>query len=61
MRGLLFPLLILPLLRPEIPVAIPLRSLNPSFDLPAAEESRLTRFVVRDASKHSIKYDCQFD
>jgi len=41
--------LVLPLLRPEIPVAIPLRPLDPCLNLLAAEESRLTRFVVRDA------------
>lgn len=49
MRGLLFPLLILPHLRPEIPVAIPLRSLNPGFNLLAAEKSRLARLVVGNA------------
>ena len=49
MRGLLFLLHIFPLLRPEIPVPIPLRPFDPGFNLLTVEESGLTRFVVRDA------------
>lgn len=40
---------VLPLLGPEIPVAIPLRPLNPGLNLLTAEESGLTILVVRDA------------
>ena len=42
---------VFPLLRPEIPVAIPLRPLNPGLNLLAVEESGLAIFVVRDAVK----------
>lgn len=40
---------VLPLLRPEIAVAIPLRPFNPGLNLLAAEESRLARLVVGNA------------
>ncbi len=42
-------LLILSLFRPKIPIAIPLRPLDPGFNLLTAEESRLARLVVRNA------------
>ena len=40
---------VLPLLRPEVPVAIPLRPFDPSLNLLAAEESCLARLVMRNA------------
>ncbi len=46
---MLIVLTVLPLLGPEIPIAIPLRPLNPGLNLLTAEESRPTRFVVRNA------------
>ncbi len=45
---MLIVLSVLPLLRPEIPVAIPLRPLDPGLNLLTAEDSRPTRFVVRN-------------
>ena len=46
---MLIVLTVLPLLRPEITVAIPLRSLNPGLNLLTSEESRLARLVVGNA------------
>lgn len=54
---MLIVLTVLPLLGPEIPIAIPLRPLNPGLNLLAAEESGLARFVVRDAVEIELVSD----